>query len=251
MRWCRELLRAQAKSIYLATRFLPRRKREAVEGVYAIFRVADDLADEGDLTRDERIEGLAAVERAVRRIRDPEYDGAAPWFPAARLAFARFPISVDDAVRLIDACRSDVAGVRCESMDDLLSYAAGVAGTIGRFSMPILGAADQDSLDRAERLGIALQLTNVLRDVEKDRKIGRNYFPREFDDLPDRGASRIAAKAKEYYREAPILAKRLPNDGSRLALLVCADIYEGMASGPLSLKERLRRVSRCIIRTYR
>ncbi len=243
-------MRREAKSFYLATRFLPRRKREAVEAIYGVFRTADDIADEPGLTLEQRKEGLRRVADALAHVRDRTYNGDAPWFPAVRRAFMRFPIDIEDALRLIDACRSDVEGVSCETLADLEAYSAAVAGTVGRCSIAILGASDADSLARAERLGIALQLTNVIRDVEKDRRLGRNYMPHAFAALPDRGRSLIAARARQCYAEGDVLARRLPNDGSRLAMLIAADMYEGVIDGPLSLKERLRRAARCIWTAY-
>ncbi len=243
-------MRREAKSFFLATRFLPKRKREAVEAVYGVFRTADDLADEPGPTREQREEGLSEISSALAHVRDDAYRSDAPWFPAVRRAFARYPIAVADALRLIEACRADVNGIVCESLDDLEAYSSSVAGTVGRCSMAILGASDADSLERAERLGVALQLTNVIRDVDKDRSIGRSYLPRALAVQPDHGRTTIAARAREYYTEARVLARRLPNDGSRLAILMAADFYEGMIDGPLSFKERLRRAARCMWQAY-
>ena len=94
--------------------------------------------------------------------------------------------------------------------------------------IPVLGAGDLDSCERAERLGIAMQLTNVLRDVEEDARLGRSYLPlaeRAGVPLPEI-MREIAERARTLYREAPILATRLPNDGSRTALLTAAVLYE-------------------------
>ena len=229
---------------------MPRAKREAVEAIYGVFRTADDLADLPGLEPADRHGALAEIERDLEHIRDPDYESGAAWFPAVRRAFARFPIDANDALRLIGACRRDVDGFACETMEDLERYCAAVAGTVGRCAMPILGAADPDSLERAERLGIALQLTNVLRDVESDRNLGRNYLPRAFAGEPIAEIRRrIAERARQYYGEASVLAKRLPNDGSRFALLAAADLYEGVLDGPLSRTEKLRRILRSFART--
>lgn len=244
-------MRVQAKSFFLATRFLPQVKREAVEAIYGVFRTADDFADLPGLEPYERYARLAAIERDLARIRDPQHESDAPWFSAVRRAFANFPIDVTDALRLIRACRRDVDGFACETMQDLEEYCAAVAGTVGRCAMPILGAADADSLDRAERLGIALQLTNILRDVEADRGLGRSYLPgARADKRPEDIRRRVVERARAYYREAAVLARRLPNDGSRFALLTAADLYEGVLDGPLSRPQKLRRILRSLIRSY-
>ena len=219
-RWCRALLRREAKKFYYATRLLPRRKREAVEAIYGVFRTADDIADEPGPSIEARLAGLAAMSATVARIRDPGARSDAPWFPAARDAFARFPIATRDALRLLAACRDDASGVVPQTMEELETYCAAVAGTVGRCSMAILGANDDDSLRRAERLGIALQLTNVLRDVDRDRAIGRSYLP------PDVPIDDIVARARAYYKEGDALARRLPDLGSRLAVSLAARLYE-------------------------
>ena len=228
---------------------MPRAKREAVEAVYGVFRTADDIADLPGLEIAARHVALARIERDLAHVRDANYESDAPWFLGVRRAFERFPIAIEDALRLIRACRRDVDGFACETMEDLERYCAAVAGTVGRCAMPILGAGDADSLERAERLGIALQLTNVLRDVEADRGIGRSYLPRALAGEPIAEiVRRIAEQARKYYREAPILAKRLPNDGSRFALLAAADLYEGVLTGPLSPLNKLHRVLRSLVR---
>ena len=257
-------MRAEAKSFFLATRFLRRPKREAVEAIYALFRTADNLADEPEFDDAQRRDGLSTIDRTLKRIRDPACVCKAPWFPAVRRAFARFPIAIEDASRLIDACRRDVDGITCETMDDLERYAAAIAGTVGRCSMPILGASDSDSLDRAERLGIALQLTNILRDREADRAIGREYLPRSTPAKPEAELLRdVARRAHIYYREASVLAPRLPNDGSRVALLAASNLYEGVLDdlerrnfdsrgrAQLSGFEKLRRMLRSVNAAFR
>lgn len=218
-RWCKALLAREAKGFFRATRLLRREQREAVEAIYGLFRTADDVADEPGPPPQERLRRLDEIAETVRTIRSPSTRSAAPWFPAVRDAFARYPIPTEDALRLIGACRADVHGAAIETLADLEAYCADVAGTVGRCAVAILGAHDEESLARAERLGIALQLTNVLRDVERDRAIGRKYLPR------DTSAEEIARRALSYYEEAGALARRLPDLRSRLAVLLAAKLY--------------------------
>lgn len=262
--WCAEVMRAHAKSFYFSTRILPRAKRYAVEALYGLFRTADDLADEPGIEREERLSGLSAILELVDAAHEGR-NGDAPWFPAVSDAFARFPIERADVVRLIEACRDDVSPRDIATMRDLYEYSACVAGTVGRASMAILGAADADSLERGERLGVAMQYTNVLRDVEEDRLLGRNYLPlREFAgaSVPD-VMREIARRARIYYKEAQILAGRVPNDGSRAALLMTSDIYQAILD-PLERRgfdpaqgrafvpgrEKVRRALTCLVRSY-
>ncbi|HET9029570.1 MAG TPA: phytoene/squalene synthase family protein [Candidatus Aquilonibacter sp.] len=263
-RWCANVMREHAKSFYLSTRILPRAKRHAVEALYGLFRTADDLADEPGPPDDQRLAALDETMEQVERAADGA-TGDAPWFAAVADAFARFPIDRRDVLRLIEACRGDVVPAALHTMDDLYAYSACVAGTVGRASMAILGAADEDSLVRGERLGVAMQYTNVLRDVEEDRLRGRSYLP--FEDFPGEPVSsvmrQVALHARAYYLEAPVLAGRVPNDGSRAALLMTADIYQaildrlerrafdptlGRAYVPQT--EKLRRALACLVQSY-
>lgn len=264
-RWCVGVMREHAKSFFFSTRLLPRQKREAIEALYALFRTADDLADEPGFTLDDRLTGLAAIDRDLASIRNRTYKSEAPWFAAVQHAFLRFPIDVRDAQRLIEGCRSDLSPSPILNFEDLERYAAAVAGTVGRCSMPILGASDEDTLARGERLGIAMQLTNVLRDVEEDRRMGRGYLPlAAFPGQPVEDVMRVVAqRARTYYREARVLAARVPNDGSRAALLVTGDVYSGIidrlekrsfnpALGRVHVGavEKIWRATRCIAHAY-
>lgn len=228
--WCAAIMRAHAKSFYFSTRLLPQAKREAVEALYGLFRTADDLADEPGLSSAQRRDGLAAIKSDLALLDQAETGSEAPWFAAVHRAFARFPIDIHDALRLVQGCESDLNTPHIHTLEDLERYSAAVAGTVGRTSMPILGAADADSLERGERLGIAMQLTNVVRDVEEDAQFGRDYLPRlSYPDATTGEIMRIIAlRARELYSEALVLASRVPNDGSRAALLMTADIYGGI-----------------------
>lgn len=263
--WCAAVMRAHAKSFYFSTRLLPAVKRRAVEALYGLFRTADDLADEPGMPLRERYAEFERMLEAVANLRAPGYTCDAPWFAAVRDAVERFPIALDDVRRLIEGCRSDLEDPGIATVEDLYRYSAAVAGTVGRCSMPILGAADADSLDRGERLGIAMQYTNVIRDVAEDRALGRNYLPQqEFPGASDAQIMReLAGIAREYYREARVLAARVPNDGSRAALLMTAEIYGGILDrverqdyDPLRGRayvpgrEKIWRAARCLIEAY-
>lgn len=219
----------EAKSSYFASRFLPRAKREALEALYGVFRTADNLADEPQFSPEQRRSGLASIRSDLAHIRDPEFKSAAPWFPAARRAFASFPIRLQDALRLVSACEGELGGVSFASIDQLERFAVEMAGSVARCTMAVLGASDPDSLERADRLATALQITNALRDVERDLRAGRTYVPsppNESDRLEIK--RRLASIAHSYYDEAPILASRVPNDGSRLTILLALDIYRAL-----------------------
>ena len=230
VRWCAQVMRAHAKSFYFSTRVLPRAKREAVEALYGLFRSADDLADEPGPTLEERRAGFADLRDALAAVARGEPSSGVQWAAAVARALARFPIALDDILALIAGCESDLEPRPIATFTELETYSRAVAGTVGRCSMAILGASDDDSLARGERLGIAMQYTNILRDVAEDERSGRYYLPqREVERLGRREVMReIAQQARSRYREAFVLAARVPNDGSRWALLATADIYGGI-----------------------
>src|SRR5579864_2044861 len=101
-------MRRRAKSFMLAGAFLPAPKREALEALYAVFRVADDLADEPGFSEHERREGLSSIARDLENVRDPSYDSQARWFPAVRDAFLHYPVAIEDALGVVAACRNEL-----------------------------------------------------------------------------------------------------------------------------------------------
>ena len=231
--FCAETMRKHAKSFYLSTRFLPRAKREAIEALYAFFRCVDDTADEGRHSSAWRNLQLDHFRCDVEGLSGRHYRGDPLWFPALAAAYRDFALDREPLVQLIDGCSRDVGGVQIATFDDLESYAAAVAGTVGRSVIPILGAADSRSLAEAEQLGIAMQYTNILRDVREDRAAGRSYLPlAQFPGEPVSGVMRrVAAEARSRYAVLPSLASRLPNDGSRAALLMAGTFYENILRG--------------------
>ena len=265
VRWCAQVMRAHAKSFYFSTRVLPRAKREAVEGLYGLFRSADDLADEPGPTLEERRAGFVDLRDALAAVARGEPSRGVPWAAAVARALARFPIALDDILALIAGCESDLEPRPIATFAELEAYSRAVAGTVGRCSMAILGASDDDSLARGERLGIAMQYTNILRDVAEDERTGRFYLPqREVERLGRREVMReIARQARIRYREAFVLAARVPNDGSRWALLATADIYGGIVDvverrgfdphagrAVVGTPAKIGRAIRCWVRAY-
>lgn len=235
-RWCAQTMRAHATSFYFSTRLLPALKREAIEALYGLFRFTDDAADEPGPKLSERRASFARIRADIDGLPMFSHRTHAPWFMAVRRAFERFPIDIQDVRRLASGCESDLEPQPIRTMRDLEAYSASVAGTVGRCTLPVLGLRDDDSLRRAERLGIAMQYTNILRDIQKDREMGRHYLPT--DAFPEVALSElmaiVAQSARTYYRECEVLAARLPNDGSRAALLITSSVYEGIL-------DRLRR----------
>jgi 15-cis-phytoene synthase len=187
---------ARATNFYYAFVFLPREKREAIEAVYAFARRGDDIADSGLPAE----EAAAALER-YRQTLDACYGGDAGLLDAPELvalahAIQRFKIPRKPFEDLILGLEMDLTGARYETFDDLSLYCYRVASTIGLICVEIFGYQNPRTRDYAVNLGTALQLVNILRDVQRDAQRGRIYFPRE--DLDRFGISPAELLAGKY-----------------------------------------------------
>jgi phytoene synthase len=175
-RHCERIVRTRARNFSYGIRLLPPPKRRALSAVYAFARRIDDIGD-GDEPAPRRLARLSGVRAALR---ETVPDHADLVLVALRDAAHRYPIPMHAFEELIDGCVADVRGTTYESSDDLLSYCRCVAGSIGRLSLGVFGAEDPvEAAPLADALGVALQLTNILRDVREDRRAGRIYLPAE------------------------------------------------------------------------
>jgi len=176
---CRALLRTGSRSFYAASFLLPRNVREPASALYAFCRLADDAVDIDCAS--------GAIERLQVRL-DRVYSGSPEAHPADR-AMTRvveryaIPKHVPDA--LVEGLAWDCDGRGYDTLDDLHAYAARVAGTVGVMMALVMGVRAPNALARAVDLGIAMQLTNIARDVGEDARLGRIYLPREW--LADAG----------------------------------------------------------------
>ena len=168
---------ARKSSFYLAMRILPKPQREAMYEVYSFCRLVDDIADEGG----PRPERHQALERWRTDI-DAIYAGGTPRPALARLATAirQFGLERKDFHAIIDGMDMDVErDIRAPDWATLELYCDRVASAVGRLSVRIFGTAEDEREPLAHHLGKALQLTNILRDIDEDAGIGRLYLPRE------------------------------------------------------------------------
>ena len=183
-RVCERVTREQARNFSYGIRLLPGPKRQALSAVYALARRIDDIGD-GDLARADKQAGLDAVRRAVA---DLDAASADPVLAAVADAARRFPLPVDAFAELVDGVEMDVLGTSYETFDELVVYCRRVAGTVGRLCLGIYGSSDMPRAQGlADDLGVALQQTNVLRDVREDLLAGRVYLPA--DDLRAHGVT--------------------------------------------------------------
>ncbi|HLI59905.1 MAG TPA: squalene/phytoene synthase family protein [Solirubrobacteraceae bacterium] len=183
-RRCEEITREQAANFHYGIRLLPRDKRQAMCAVYAFARRVDDIGDDGSLDAEAQLAALARERVLVRSIDDPR-SGQTPVEDPVRIALEwavrRYSLPVDALEFLVEGVEYDVRGERYETFGDLVAYCRRVAGAVGRLCVAIFTDGNvTDEVDAlADDLGIAMQLTNIIRDVREDREMGRIYLPTE------------------------------------------------------------------------
>ncbi|TBO60552.1 squalene synthase HpnD [Streptomyces kasugaensis] len=192
-RYCEAVTGQQARNFAYGIRLLPAEKRQAMSALYAFSRRVDDIGD-GTLEPAAKHRRLEDTRALLARVRDGQVgeDDTDPVAVALADAARRFPLPLDGLDELIDGVLMDVRGRHYETWDDLKDYCRCVAGAIGRLSLGVFGtvpgARDAErASEYADTLGLALQLTNILRDVREDAGNGRTYLPAE--DLAKFGCS--------------------------------------------------------------
>ncbi len=236
----RASLARHARTFHLAARLLPPATRDDAAVVYALCREVDDTADEAD-------DPLAA-RLALDRLR-AEVLGEAPARPlvaAFREAAARLDLPLRSAADLVDGVASDLGPVRVPDDAELLRYCYRVASTVGLMMCAVLGVRRREALPRAVDLGIAMQLTNICRDVAEDARLDRVYLPAERlrragvdpESLPAGAADRRAVAgvvaellemADAYYRSADGGMRDIPGR-ARPAILVASRVYRAIGT---------------------
>jgi len=256
---CYEITRVHSKTFFMASSLLPSEKKRAVQALYAFCRVSDDLVDryEGDMQA-----SLDDWHRRIFSIRQnlylpdvpvlpeiqPEVENSQSFFPelvalAWEDASRTFRIPRLYADQLICGVAEDLSKKRYQNFHELATYCYGVACTVGLMSMHIVGYTSEDAIPYAIRLGVALQLTNILRDVGEDWRIGRLYLPREELDafgiteeqieqgIVDRKWKQFMRfqidRTRNLYEEANPGIALLDKDG-RFAIAAAADLYRGI-----------------------
>jgi len=240
--YCRNVARLAARNFYYGFRLLPAQKRDALCALYAFMRGADDISDEpGEAGAKQR--GLASLRAEMDRALSGDVTGSPVW-PAFRDTVERFQIPKRYLHDLISGAEMDLTVNVYETFDRLREYCYRVAGTVGLCCVHVFGFSDPRAPELAERLGIAFQLTNILRDVSKDYEMGRVYLPQDDLDRFDCNSAEEfrrsaasnnfvelaefeAARAWQYYGDGwPLLD--LVEEDSRAALWALARIYAGI-----------------------
>jgi presqualene diphosphate synthase len=214
---------ASGSSFYAAMRILPREQREAMFQIYSFCRQVDDIAD-SDGPRPER---LAAIQQWRDDI-DALYQGHPP--PRVRdyvTSLNRFGLKREDFLAIIDGMEMDIPqDIRAPDLATLDLYCDRVASAVGRLSVRVFGMAENDGILLAHHLGRALQLTNILRDIDEDAGIGRLYLPREglmhagitsseplkvtADPALPKVCAPLVARARDHFEKADEIMKRNP-----------------------------------------
>ena len=184
-RECERITWSQARNFAYGIRLLPPAKRRGLAVIYAFARRIDDIGDgtlpgqRADLPAGEKIAALEQAREAVLHLSQP--DGDDPVLLALADVKRNFPVPMEAFGELIDGCVADVRGTHYETFEDLHYYCRCVAGSIGRLSLGIFGTRHDlaEAARLADSLGVALQLTNILRDIREDHQNGRIYLPAE------------------------------------------------------------------------
>ncbi len=239
-RYCKQTTRVHAKSFYFCAHFLPREKQRAIYAMYALCRHVDDEVDEAGVHDEDG--ARAAVERWRVELDEIYRGGAAhtPVLVAWRDMLTRYRIAQQLPLELMRGVLMDIYQKRYESWAELRVYCYRVASVVGLMSSEIFGYREPATLRYAEALGLAMQLTNILRDVGEDLAIGRIYLPQEdlrrfgvTEEMLRRGEVSPEfcalmrfeiARARDFYREAEQGIPLLERD-ARFTVLLAARLY--------------------------
>mgnify|MGYP001275297488 CR=1 FL=1 len=253
---CRRVVAARARNFLYAFLLLPAERRRALEAIYAYCRVADDFADDDGLPIEVRAAKLKDLRARLRlhlpRAGDPAPDGLGPEDPdlerillALADASRRFGVSRDDLDLVAVGCEQDLTVTRYESFADLRHYCYLVASAVGLACLPVFGVKGDlaEARARAEDLGLAMQLTNILRDVREDLDRDRVYLPQEelrrfgvseeglragrVDEAWRACAAFQVQRAREYFVRGRELVPRVDRS-ARVCPLALASIYSAL-----------------------
>jgi phytoene synthase len=231
---------ASGSSFYQAMRLLPADKREAMYEIYAFCRAVDDIAD-GEAPREQRKHDLAQWRADI----DDLYRGRPPVrvIPLAE-PVRRFGLKREDFLAVIDGMEMDaVADIRAPDLTTLDLYCDRVASAVGRLSVRVFGLGEAAGERLAHHLGRALQLTNILRDLDEDAGFGRLYLPREaLDRAGIRGSDPAAVLAHPNLGQACAVLVELARGHFAEALATMAQSPRGAVRAPRLMGEVYRRI---------
>jgi phytoene synthase len=217
-------------------RLLPKEQRAAMYAIYGFCRAVDDIADDAGQSRADRSEKLDAWRRAIASLYGDATEASVMFI---RAAARRYGLRKEDFFALIDGMAMDVAEDICAPEIAVLDlYCDRVASAVGRLSIKVFGMDEEPGFSLAHHLGRALQLTNILRDIDEDARLGRLYLPRELLDRAsveigeparvilspqiDAVCRGVAGIAHQHYREADAIMNAHPRGDLRPPRLMSA-----------------------------
>ncbi len=240
----RAITKQHAKTFYFASHFLPAEKRPAAYAVYALCRISDDTVDTG---------ASSAVAKNLSRIQgslNAVYDGSPLTDDDLLAAFKQtvetYAIPKLYFDELLDGMHMDLSKHAYENFDELYRYCYKVAGVVGLIMLKIFGSNSQAAETHAVQLGVAMQLTNILRDIREDFQRGRVYLPQ--DELEKFGVSSDSlskgivgaafksfmqmqiSRARDYYAQSAAGIKMITDSRSRFVVCAMKDLYAGILS---------------------
>lgn len=243
---CRLITKEHAKTFYMSTRFLPNHKQRGIFAIYGLCRYLDDLVDEAeDLMHNQKIT-IRQIDEKLELFKGnliDVYNGKRakdPILTAFSDTLRQYNISIELPILLMEGVSIDLKKSRFKNFEEVYDYSYKVASVVGLMTSEVFGYTDPVALDYAVDLGIAMQLTNILRDVGEDLERGRIYLPQ--DELNEFGISETdlfnkelspkfiklmkfqIERAREYYRRADIGISMLSSD-SRLPVYLARHNY--------------------------
>ncbi|MDT2623186.1 phytoene/squalene synthase family protein [Enterococcus hirae] len=236
--YCESIIKKNSKSFYLAFSQLPKRKAQSVYAVYAFYRRADDLID-----RDNNQAGLRQLERQLLDFNEGKVPNDPVW-RALSVVFDNFPMVTAPFFDMLTGQRKDADFKQPETRKDLEEYCYYVAGSVGLMLLPLLTERPADIVVPAKKLGEAMQLTNILRDVGEDYQMGRIYLTKE--DMTRFGVATTMLKEKQAQKQLVALweslaqqAETLYEESFEMFPLITEDCRQALASAAFIYREQL------------
>jgi phytoene synthase len=242
-KYARAMTAHYSKSFYFSTRLLPQHKRWATFALYGYCRHIDNLTDiPRDRTKNELSRELRFLENELKtayRTGESEHPVIGPFISVAK----HYEIAKEYPLDLIKGVRMDTSISRYETFDDLYLFCYRVAGVVGLMMTQVLGYNNPEAMIYAEKLGVAMQLTNILRDIREDKEMDRIYLPQEeikqfgididhfFEEKMSDNFQKLMKfqidRAQQYYNEADFGIKMLDRD-AQFAIYSASKIYRGI-----------------------
>lgn len=236
--YCESIIKKHSKSFYLAFSQLPEQKAKSVYAVYAFCRRADDLIDQ-----EQNKAGLDQLERQLTDFREGKVPNEPIW-RALSVVFAYFPMDIAPFFDMIIGQRKDVQFEQPKTRNELEDYCYYVAGSVGLMLLPLLSDRPTEIVSPAKKLGEAMQLTNILRDIGEDYQIGRIYLPVE--DMAKFGVTEEMLKEQQSSKQLITLwesiaqyAENLYEESFTMLPLISEDCRQALVSAAFIYREQL------------